>query len=82
MALAPEVGVPVELAKHVAPHIPTLIMVPLVLFALILIIIGIIIVSSAQKKLAGTLLLFLGLLLGGGAFLVMYRTESHNRGKA
>lgn len=76
MAAAPEVGIPLEVAKQAAPHLPTLVMVPLVMFAILFIIIGIIVVSAAQNKTPGVLLLVLGFLLGGGAFFVMYRTES------
>ncbi len=62
-----------ELAKHA----PMLLMVPLVLFAILFIIIGII-VLAAGKYTAGTLLTVLGFLLGGGAFFVMARSASRH----
>lgn len=60
-----------ELAKHA----PMLLMVPLVIFAILFIIIGII-VLAAQKYTAGILLTVLGFLLGGGAFFVMARSAA------
>jgi uncharacterized membrane-anchored protein len=68
-----------EMTKQLAPHAPTILMVPLIVWSIILIIIGIIIVATAQTKTAGYLLLVVGLLLGGGAFFVMYKTESRKR---
>lgn len=73
---APEVGVPLEIGKQLAPHAPTILMIPLVMFSILFIIIGIIVLSAAKSKTPGALLLLLGFLLGGGAFFVMYKTES------
>ncbi len=76
MAAAPEVAIPAELGKQLAPHAPTILMIPLVIASVICVIVGIIVLAAAQSKLPGSLLVLLGLLLGGGAFLVMYRAES------
>ena len=76
MMAAPEVGVPLEIGKQLAPHAPAILMVPFVVFSVLLIIIGIIVVSVAANKTPGVLLLVLGMLLGGGAFFVMVRSES------
>jgi len=51
-------------------------MIPLVILSIIFIIVGIIVLSTANNKTPGALLMVLGFLLGGGAFFVMYRTES------
>lgn len=75
MVGAPEVGIPLEFGKQLAPHAPTILMIPLVMFAILFIIIGIIVFSTAKTKTPGALLMFLGLLLGGGAFFVMARVE-------
>lgn len=77
MAAAPEVGIPLEIGKQLAPHAPTILMVPLVFAAILVIIIGIIVLAAAKSKTPGSILLVLGFLLGGGAFFVMYKTESH-----
>lgn len=76
MMAAPEVGVPMEIGKQLAPHAPAIMMIPLVVFSVLLVIIGIIVVSVAANKTPGVLLLVLGMLLGGGAFFVMVRSES------
>lgn len=76
MMAAPEVGIPMELGKQLAPHAPTVLMIPLVILSIIFIIVGIIVLSAANNKTPGALLMVLGFLLGGGAFFVMYRTES------
>lgn len=76
---APEVGIPLELGKSLAPHAPTLLMIPLVVMSILFIIIGIIVLSAAKSKTPGALLLMLGFLLGGGAFLVMYKLESKKK---
>lgn len=78
MVAAPEVGIPAEVAKQLAPHAPTLAMIPLVVIALILIIIGAI-ATTAQNKTPGIIIAILGLLLGGGAFFVMIRTEGKKK---
>jgi uncharacterized membrane-anchored protein len=74
---APEVGIPMEVGKQLAPHAPVLMMIPLVILSVIFIIIGIIVFSaaSASAKTPGIMLLMLGLLLGGGAFYVMVKAE-------
>jgi hypothetical protein len=82
MAAAPEVGVPMEVAKQLAPHAPTLLMGLLVVLALIMIIIGVIIESAATNKTPGIMLMIVGFLLGGGAFFIMYRTESNRKKQA
>jgi uncharacterized RDD family membrane protein YckC len=79
MAVAPEVGIPAELAKQLAPHAPMIIMIPLVIIALILIIVGIIALGAAQNKTPGILLTIVGFLLAGGAFFVMVRSESKKK---
>jgi uncharacterized membrane-anchored protein len=76
---APEVGIPMEIGKQLAPHAPTIMMVPLVIFSIIFIIIGIIVFSAAKTKTPGIMLLMLGLLLGGGAFFVMVKSESKKK---
>mgnify|MGYP001615798319 FL=1 len=76
MMAAPEVGLPLEIGKQLAPHAPTILMIPLVVLSILFIVIGIIVVSADKSKTPGALLLTLGFLLGGGAFLVMYKTES------
>ena len=75
MMVAPEVGIPMEIGKQLAPHAPTLMMIPLVILSVIFIIIGIIVFSTASTKTPGVMLLMLGLLLGGGAFFVMVKAE-------
>jgi hypothetical protein len=64
-----------DIARAVAPHAPTLVMMPLVGLAVLLIIIGAVVTSYATNKTTGVILLFLGFLLGAGAFFIMYRTE-------
>jgi len=78
MAANPEFGVPMEIGKQLAPHAPTILMIPLVVFAIVLIIIGVIIIAAAKTKTAGIILTVLGFMLGGGAFFIMYRTERKN----
>jgi len=75
MAAAPEVAIPAEIGKQLAPHAPTILMIPLVILSVICVIVGIIVLAAAQSKLPGAMLMLLGALLGGGAFLVMYRAE-------
>ncbi len=76
MMAAPEVGIPLEVGKQLAPHAPTILMIPLVILSILLIIIAIIVIAAAKNKVPGYLLLFLGFLTGGGAFFVMARSES------
>ncbi len=77
MAAAPEVGIPLQLGKQLAPHAPLILMMPLVVFAIIFVIIGIIALSVATNKVTGIMFSMLGLLLGGGALFIMAKTESH-----
>ena len=79
VAAAPEVAIPLEVGKQLAPHAPTILMIPLVALAVLLIIIGVIVLASAQSKTPGALITLLGFLLGGGAFFVMIRTEGKKR---
>jgi hypothetical protein len=79
IAAAPEVGIPLEIGKELAPHAPTLLMIPLVIFSIICIIASIILLAAVKSKTPGALLLVLGLLLGSGAFLVVYKTESRKK---
>jgi hypothetical protein len=79
--VAPEFGIPMELGKTLAPHAPTILMIPLVVMSVLLIIVGIIVLSAANNKMPGSLLLVLGFLLGGGAFFVMVKTEGGNARK-
>ncbi len=79
IAAAPEVGIPLEIGKELAPHAPTLLMIPLVIFSIICIIASIIMLAALKSKTPGALLLVLGLLLGSGAFLVVYKTESRKK---
>lgn len=72
---APEVGLPMEAIKQLAPHAPTFLMMPLMGLAILLVIIGIIVFSTDKSKSPGILLLMLGLLVGGGAFFVIGKTE-------
>ncbi len=73
---APEVGIPLEVGKQLAPHAPAILMIPLVSFAVLLVIIGIIVIAASANKTSGVLLTVLGVLLGGGAFFVMVRSEA------
>lgn len=79
MAAAPEVALPLEVGKQLAPHAPTFLMVPLVALAVLLILIGIIVLAADKSKTPGALITLLGFLLGGGAFFVMLRTEGKNK---
>jgi hypothetical protein len=76
---APEVGIPMEFAKQLAPHAPTIMMFPFIGLAILLILIGIITFSVSRSKTPGIMLFVVGLLLGGGAFTVMRSTERRNR---
>jgi hypothetical protein len=78
-AFAPEVGIPLEVGKQLAPHAPTIVLVPVVVFSIILVIIAIIVISASQNKTPGYLLLALGFLTGGAAFFVMIRSESKKK---
>jgi hypothetical protein len=75
LVAAPEVGIPLEVGKQLAPHASTILMIPLVMFSILLIIVAIIVLSAAKSKTPGYLLLLLGFLTGGGAFYVMARSE-------
>ena len=63
------------IGKQLAPHAPTIMMIPLVVFSIILIIVAIIVLSAAKNKTPGYLLLFLGFMVGAGAFFVMVKSE-------
>ena len=76
MMMAPEVGIPMEVGKQLAPHAPAILMFPVIGLAVLLIIIGIIVVSVATNKTSGVLLLLFGSLLFGGAIFVVVRSES------
>jgi hypothetical protein len=79
---APEVGIPLEIGKQLAPHAPAILMVPLIMFALLFIIIGIIAVSFAANKTPGALFMVLGFLMAGAGIFVIVRTEvNHARSK-
>jgi uncharacterized membrane-anchored protein len=73
MVAAPEEMIPVTILKD---HASVVLMMPLVVFSIIFIIVGIIAFSAASNKTPGTMFLVLGLLLGGGALFVMIRGES------
>jgi len=79
MVGAPEVGIPMEFAKQLAPHAPTIMMFPLIGLAILLILIGIVTFSMSRSKTPGIMLFVVGLLLGGGAFTVMRATERRNK---
>ena len=76
---APEVGIPMEIGKQLAPHAPMVMMMPLVFVSIILIIVGIVVFSTAKAKAPGTMLLVLGFLLGGGTFFMMAKTENKKK---
>ena len=73
MAANPELGI----ASAAAKHAPMLLMMPLIGFSILLILIAIIVISTAKSKTSGIMILMLGLMVGGGAFYVMERSESH-----
>jgi hypothetical protein len=75
MAANPEIGIPMEIGKQLAPHTGTFLMIPFVAFAILFIIIGIIVFSVSKSKTPGIMLMMLGFLLGGGAFLMMVKSE-------
>lgn len=60
-------------------HVPTLLMVPLISMSIFLIIIGIIVFSTARSKTPGVLLLMLGFLMAGAAFMVIIKTETNKK---
>lgn len=73
---APEIAVPLAVAKGLK-HAPTLLMIPFVVVSILFILVGMLIFSFSKKhKAFGGILFVLGLLLGGGAFFVAYKTES------
>jgi hypothetical protein len=72
-------GAALAVGKELAPHAPTILMIPLVVLSIILIIIGIIVLSAAQSKTPGVLLLVLGFLLAGGAFVVMVKSQGKKK---
>jgi hypothetical protein len=82
MAAAPEIGVPLEIGRAIAPHATTFIMLPFVVVAIILVIVGVIMMATAKKsKLPGSVLTILGFMVGGGALFVAARSEGrHSRG--
>jgi hypothetical protein len=71
MAAAPEVAIPAQLISH-----PGIFMLPLIVFSILLIIVGIIVLSTAKDSTPGYLIAFLGLLLGGGAFYSFNKSSS------
>jgi len=75
MVGAPEVGIPMEIGKQLAPHASAILMMPLIALSILIIIIGISVFSTAKTKTPGAMLLMMGLLLGGGAFTVASRSE-------
>lgn len=62
--------------KVVVGHAGTILMFPFVWISIILIIIGIIAFSAASNKVPGVMITIVGLLLGGGAFFMMYKDQS------
>jgi uncharacterized membrane-anchored protein len=75
----PEVGIPLAIGKQLVPHTSAILMTPLIILSVVLVIIGIIVYAAAKTKTPGALLMILGLLLGGGAFFVTYKSESKKR---
>jgi hypothetical protein len=71
----PEAGVAMAAQQVATAHAGSILMLPLIGFAILLIIIGIIVLSAAKNKTPGYLLTFLGLMVGGGAFFVAARSE-------
>ncbi len=60
-------------------HVPTILMIPLISMSIFLIIIGIIVFSTAKSKSPGILLLMLGFLMAGAAFVVIIKTETNKK---
>lgn len=79
MMAAPEVGVPLEIAKQLAPQAPTIMMFPFIGLAILLILIGIAVFSTSKSKTPGIMLLLVGLLIGGGAFVIMRTNTRKNK---
>lgn len=68
MVAAPEVAIPMQIASH-----PKILMIPFITFSILLILIGIIVYSTAKTSTPGLLIMFLGFLVGGGAFYTLSR---------
>lgn len=79
MVAAPEVAIPMMVGEKLLPHAPTILMIPLIIWSIIIIIIGIIVLATAKNKTPGTLITVLGFLLGAGAFLVISKTEGRKK---
>jgi F0F1-type ATP synthase assembly protein I len=65
----------VQTGAAVAHHAPVIIMAPFIAAAMIFALIGII-AFSAHARTTGMMFIFLGFLMGGGAFFIMYKSES------
>ena len=72
IAGAPEVYV----AQQAAAHAPSLLMMPLIMFSILIIIVSVILMSSMDSKIPGAMLMLFGFALSGGAFFVIERTET------
>lgn len=63
------------IGRHVVHHGPTLLMVPLLAFAVLFVLLGAVMLARDDTG-AGSALAVLGLLLGGGALYIITRWES------
>ena len=57
-------------APDATPHLPTLLMIPLVVISLMLVIVGAVVFADAADKRAGAVFAFVGLLFGVAAYAV------------
>jgi hypothetical protein len=71
--LPPQLGIPLMVGKEIG----TIIWMPLVIVALLLVVIGTIMYSTMAKKSPGVMMLVLGMMLGFGAFTMMYVSKKH-----
>lgn len=76
MVAAPEAAIPMQIAESLAPHAPTFLMMPLIGFSIFLILVGIIVFSTMSSKTPGAMIMMLGMLIGGGAYFIIGKTES------
>lgn len=60
--------------RHVAHHGPTLLMVPLLAFAVLFVLVGALLIAKSDTG-SGAVLAVLGFLLGGGALYIIARWE-------
>ena len=74
----PSIG---KIGSKIAPHVPTILMAFVIVFAVLFILIGIIVVS-ADKTFAGSALILLGMAMGAGAAFVIMRVEGGKKAAA